>query len=249
MKRILALVVCAFMLISCALAEDYDLEGMDFDSLLALKEAVDREYYSRQEAKGISFAPGTYIVGIDIKPGRYYVKMVEPSPDGSALVNIDKDLETYGKRLTVYAEISLLFTSLDSEQKNIRVESGNVLEIEHGSILFSSSPINQDDYYVYRAPEGTYVPSGVYIVGEDIPAGKYNVYSGTIHGGYARIFYSKETYDKTKFKTNDDEHVFVEVRSTDYYQTITLENGYYVKVERDIVMKKSDYKKPILSFD
>ena len=252
MKKVFALLVTVVLLISCSVigfAEDIDFESMEFDTLQSLKNALDYEYFSRPESKGISLSPGDYTVGIDIKPGRYFFKTVEPCTSNyTPQVYIYKDKEqceswdngNYGEYL--FSE----YCSLDYDQKSVSLEIGNIIRVYSGSILFSKASINQEDYYVYQVPEGTYVPAGVYKVGEDIPVGKYRVYSGTILGGKIKIYFKEETYNSDgSWHLGYDKLVEVDVKPTVVYETVNLEEGQVVLVELDVVMKKQAK----LSFD
>lgn len=51
--------------------------------------------------------------------------------------------------------------------------------------------------YDYTAPEGTSIPTGIYIVGEEIPAGKYTVYFNSQAPACVR------TYANPEDATND----------------------------------------------
>lgn len=252
MKKVFALLATVVLLISCSVigfAEDIDFESMDFDTLQAMKNALDYEYFSRPESKGISLSPGEYTVGIDIKPGRYYIKTVEPCvSDYTPRVHIYKDKEQFESRPRGYYGEYLYdaYCHLEDDQKSVSLEIGNFIYVESGSILFSRTSINQEDYYVYQVPEGTYVPAGVYKVGEDIPVGKYRVYSGTILGGKIKIYFKEETYNSDgSWHLGYDKLVEVDVKPTVVYETVNLEEGQVVLVELDVVMKKQAK----LSFD
>lgn len=252
MKKAFALLVTVVLLISCSVigfAEDIDFESMDFETLQAMKNALDYEYFSRPESKGISLSPGEYTVGIDIKPGRYYIKTVEPCvSDYTPRVHIYKDKEQFESRPRGYYGEYLYdaYCHLEDDQKSVSLEIGNFIYVESGSILFSRTSINQEDYYVYQVPEGTYVPAGVYKVGEDIPVGKYRVYSGTIIGGKMKIYFKEGTYKSDgSWHLGYDKLIEVDVKPTVVYETVDLEEGYVVLVELDVVMKKQAK----LSFD
>ena len=252
MKKAFALLVTVVLLISCSLigfAEDFNFESMDFDTLQSLKNALDYEYFSRPESKGISLSPGDYTVGVDIKPGRYFVKTVEPCESNyTPQVYIHKDKEQFESWINGnYSEYLFNeYCDLNYDQISVSLEIGNIIRVYFGSILFSKASINQEDYYVYQVPEGTYVPAGVYKVGEDIPVGKYRVYSGTILGGEIKIYFKEETYNSDgSWHLGYDKLVEVEVKPTVVYETVDLEEGNIVLVELDVVMKKQAK----LSFD
>ena len=134
------------------------------------------------------------------------------------------------------------YFSLGDEPKSMTLEEGNFLYVQ-GPLLFGAADFDISDYYTYETPEGTYVPAGVYMVGEgddkDIPPGTFAVYPGTISGGDVKIYYSQETFeDDGSWHLGYDKHYEVRVRKNQASETIILEEGYVLLVEKDVVMKK-----------
>ena len=246
MRRVVALLLTGCLALCIpALASEPDVAGMDYSALSELKQKIDAEYYSRPEAEPFTVAEGYYTVGQEINPGRYYVATVTPDENG------------YGVRMHVYVDkaqfdsrpsgrygdyVSDDYFTLGEEPKNMTLEEGNFLYVE-GSLLFSASDFSLTDYYTYEQPEGTYVPAGTYWVGDgedkDIPTGTFTVYAGTVYGGDIKIYYNQETYTQDgSWHLGYDKHYEVRVAKTVASETIQLEEGYVLLVEKDVVMKR-----------
>ena len=228
-----------------ALASEPDVEGMDFSALSELKQRVDAEYYSRPEAEPFTVVEGYYTVGQDINPGHYYVATVTPDKDGYGVrMHVYVDKAQFDSRPSGYygEYISDDYFSLGDEPKSITLEEGNYLYVE-GSLLFSAGEYALSDYYTYEPPEGTYVPAGTYMVGngedKDIPSGTFTVYAGTVYGGDVKIYYSQDTYAQDgSWHLGYDKHCEVRVAKKQASETIVLEEGYVLLVEKDVIMKK-----------
>lgn len=65
----LVLVVFAFS----SVAEQIDLKSMSDDELIAMKDAISEEMIERGIEIDTVFYPGTYVCGVDIRPGVYYL--------------------------------------------------------------------------------------------------------------------------------------------------------------------------------
>lgn len=246
MKRVSAFVLAASLAFCTpVLASDTDVTGLSFTELSELKQRVDAEYNSRPEAEPFDVAPGYYTVGQDINPGRYYVAAVVPNANGySTYMHVYLDKNQFDSRPPLqYGEfLSADFFKLGDDPKSISFEEGNYLWVE-GSLILSSNEFQPSDYSNYEVPEGTYVPAGVYTVGEgedkDIPTGTYTVYAGTINGGDLKIYYSQDTFaDDGSGHHGYDKHYEIDPYDSLSSEMIVLEEGYVLLVENDIVMKK-----------
>ena len=89
----------------------------------------------------------------------------------------------------------------------------------------------------YTPPEGTSIPTGIYIIGEEIPEGKYTVYFNGKAPSRVRTY--ADPADATNdFKDSEFEAVLA------YYNTsveINLKAGYAFRLEyNSVIMKKSE---------
>ena len=242
MKRMISMIIItifAIVTFSC-LAESIDYSGLDYDSLYAIKQAVDLEFYSRPEAEPIKMAEGSYIAGVDIKPGRYYVMMNEPGSYSYARIHVYESRAKYDERPSGYygEYLSDYYAILGEAPISISFEEGNFILIDNGNTLFSVSEFSPEDYYQYEPPEGTIVPVGSYTVGEDgdIPVATFTVYAGDISGGEIKIYYDIKTFkDEGSWHLGYDKHIEVSATESD---SVVLEEGYVVYVEKPVIMKR-----------
>lgn len=254
MKKLVFLLLVAVLtcgMITVAFANDTDLSAMSFEDLSALKQRVDIEYNSRAEAEPFSLAEGQYVAGIDLAPGRYYMACVESGDSGYTTrlhVYVDRaqhDSAPSGR----YGEyLSDDYFGVGDEPKSVRLDEGNFLLLESGSLLISVTPFKSSDYFKYELPDGTLVPAGVYEVGEngEIPAGKYNAFAGTAAGGEVKIYLTKEKFTSDgSWHLGYDQHYELNATRNPKGEGLVLEEGYVVLVEQEIVMKKQQK----LSFD
>lgn len=240
-KKFVALLVCIVLLCSTCYAESMDLTAMSFEELCALKVAIEAELNSRPEAEPFDLSPGLYTVGKDIKAGRYYIMASLPDDYSSQMV-VYATRDAYDQRPSgKYGEYKdRCYLGFGDGFQTIDLEDGNYLYIQEASIKFSVTEFTADDYYKYTPPEGTYVPAGIYFVGEDIPAGVYQVYPANLTEGDVYVY-------ETEAGEGGDwiSHVDVEVTVDGSHETIQVRDGNKVKIDTDVIMKKP----PKLSFD
>lgn len=234
MKKIILLLSCFVFFCSTCYAEETDLTTMSFDELCALKVAVEAELNARPEAEPFDLSPGLYTVGEDVKAGRYYIMASAPH-DYTPIIHVYPTKNAYEENRKFSYSDALKF---GAEYRVIDLEDGNYLHIEWASIKFSVTEFTEDDYYKYTPPEGTYVPAGVYIVGDDIPAGIYQVYPATLVDGIMLVH---------DVEADDDviDHARIKFTVKGTYETVQLRDGNKVEVDTDAIMKKQ----PKLNFD
>ena len=223
-------------------AESLDLSQMDYDNLCALKQQVDMEFNSRPESKPFTLIPGEYEVGKDIKPGRYFALADSPvnTMNDYSYIYVYPDKESFDKREPYAFDKLHIEYALTNTTKSFELVEGSFIWVSTKNAVLSVADFSFSDIYQYKMPEGTYVPAGRYIVGIDIPIGTYHFYSGTQKGGHAYGYASAEdsmaddySHDKAIFQ------IYVDVaKSSDTYQTASLEEGVILVVETDVVMKK-----------
>jgi len=183
--------ICLIMagLLSFSLAEsiaDSDLSALSIDDLILLRTQIDAELMSRPEVENSVLLEGEYTVGVDIKPGTYFITS-NKSNNGWIGIEIYSD-STKSDEINDY---TLQTSGYDIEK--VTFADGQYIAITHGSIL-----LNVAGFPDVKKPEGTEVQSGVYEVGTDIAAGKYTVYHGE---GYAvaSVYPDYNTFEEEKF--------------------------------------------------
>lgn len=150
---------------------------------------------------------GQYKVGEDLPAGEYYVKC-----DGSNL----------------YVEVASDSSGeLDSIIYNLNTAGGVYITVEDGEYLeISGGNLYELDKAPDRGPEDGYYKEGMYKVGEDIPAGEYNVEST---GDLAYIEVATDSRHQIEdIITNDnfENNKFITIEDGQY---LTLSNGAQIK--------------------
>lgn len=243
MKRILVKVVVALLLISTTctfgFAEGFDFSQMSVDELVEIKTSLEAELRSRPEALPFVLSSGVYVVGVDIKPGRYFVATATVEKRSTDL-NVFPTKEIYDQRWTIGgnggAKI-LCNLTIGEEAEHIELTEGNYVDI-NAPVKFSLVEFEKDDYCEYTPPEGTNVPAGIYIVGEDIPAGTYRVFPASVNWGFILIYGNasddNQCLDSQAINLDDGSYI-----------TIRVADGNMIELEVDVVMNKQ----PALTFD
>lgn len=231
-KKVAGLLLAAIILSAMCpvMAESIELADMDYENLVELKQAIDMELFSRPEAEPRVLAPGKYVVGEDIKAGRYYAAV------NSYVFNDDctsrvKVYETDETESSLWCE----WPSLDEAPISIVLNDGNLLSVEYFPITLSIEELSEDQKYEYVVPEGTYVPVGVYEVGKDIPDGAYQVYMGTIYGGDVFVYANDELYKEGTYETRTELRV---IWDDGHMKPLTVQEGNIIVVKKDVVMRK-----------
>lgn len=233
MKRILSILFIVLLFSTSAIAEGLDLSSMSYEQLVELKRAVDNEYYARPEAEPNVLAPGNYIVGEDIQAGTYYVcvNSYEFNQTANTWFRVYESRDAYdaGSEPLWYNYISL-----DEQASCVTLKNGNMVRIGDFPVTMSVRKLAENERYQYAIPDGTYVPCGTYKVGQEIPAGSYQVYMGSIYGGYMAIYPDDAAYKDR----NDATYVELRVIWSDHTKSAVLEDGNVVVVHRDVVLRK-----------
>ena len=233
MKKGLILILCATLMFSIAYGEGIDYKSMTYDELLNIQQSVQNELLSRPESV-FTLEAGTYIIGKDIMPGTYYALMTKPRQG-----YVDTEIWIFpnaaeSEKNIVDAKYESVRFTFGSDSKQVVFKKDNVINVRYATVTLSALPLKFSDYYTYELPEGTYVPIGLYDVDEDIPAGKYIAYSGTINGGSFAV------------KDGDDSEWYeIPIKQESVAIPFVLESGNSLIVEKDIVLKKQ----ASLSFD
>ena len=224
MKKFLATLMVLLLLITPFLAEGLDLEAMDDSSLLALKKAVDMEYSSRIDSEPILLQPNEYVVGEDIKAGRWYARVntYERGIDPSAYLKVKHhyaDTETDG--YTLYQRCRL-----GDPSEIVDVVDGDIIIIEDYPVSFKRSEFDEGQLYKNEMSDGICILEGKYIIGQNIPSGVYRIRTGTDKKVYVMIY-----EDSTACKSNDIKYsVAIRQIDPDPLTAIPLEEGNIIQI-------------------
>lgn len=236
------------LLVVPAIGEALDIGEMDYDSLLALKQEVDLEIDSRPEAEPFVINPGKYVVGSDMKSGKYFVIFAEPVnrtyceymlfPDKLTFTAaLETPLEERSKYLMYRGRINALDRST-----YIDFQEGSYLITEGASIKLSVTDFDDADYFTYTAPEGTVVPLGTYIVGEEIPAGSYTAYPYDTQGAKIYIYKSAEVLaadQSSSIGWEADAKIYLSIIGDDSSAIFKLAEGNIIIIDNVVVMTKN----------
>ncbi|WP_239257231.1 hypothetical protein [Listeria ilorinensis] len=118
-------------------------------------------------AKEVTLGAGTFIIGEDIEPGRYVIHTDEPSGNINSGLNINEILGTD----TSFA-VNDIVATLEKDQE-LQIQNLN-------AVTFTP----KDAPEIASEPTETTFNSGLYYVGIDIPAGKYNVHTEDTSGNF-----------------------------------------------------------------
>lgn len=244
MKKLFSLIVLLALTaaIPTALAEaDFDFSGYSYDELIGVKEQLDAEIATRPEAGERILQPGQYVVGKDIAPGVYDLGFV-PAEEDDTYTN----WYIYDTKQMYDYDVGRLFLG-DLPRDEGRVKEGSSVKVElfdgdYFVIYRSAASIVRTGNVTpvesnYTAPEGTSVPTGIYIVGEEIPEGKYTIYFNGIAPSRVR------TYSNPEDATNDFKDPEFEAVLADYNTSveINLKACYAFRLEyNNVIMKKSE---------
>ena len=150
---------------------------------------------------------GEYKVGDDLPAGEYYVKC-----------------NSYNLYIEVSSDSS---GDLESIIYNLNTEGGVYITVEDGEYLeISGGDLYELDKSPDRGAEDGYYKEGMYKVGDDIPAGEYNVES-TEDLAYIEVASdSRHQIDSIVTNDNFENNKFVTLEDGQY---ITLSNGAQIK--------------------
>ena len=120
MRKLLCLLMAILLIGTVALAESIDLSALSDDELLALKDQLDSVIYERELFSSTLFPAGLYVVGEDIKAGKYAVHVGNADIVGHIRLYANKeDLESRDESfdLTIYpGSVQHFFVSLEDHQ-------------------------------------------------------------------------------------------------------------------------------------
>ena len=244
MKKILPLILLVSLLLSVhvAIAEaDFDFTSYSYEQLIGIKEQLDAEITTRPEAGERILQPGQYVVGKDIAQGVYDVGFVAAEEDDTYT-----NWYIYDTKQMYDYDVSRLYLG-DLPRDEGRVQEGSSVKVElfdgdYFVIYRSAASIERTGNavpveYDYTAPEGTSIPTGIYIIGEEIPAGKYTIYFNGEAPSRVRTYANPE--DATNdFKDTDFEAVVANYNTS---VEVNLKEGYAFRLEyNNVIMKKSE---------
>lgn len=242
MKRVVVVLMIALIFIGVANADEstlIDFTGYSFDELTRIKADLMKEISKRPEGETIVLGSGQYKIGEDLPAGVYSFKFMQNDKDvawtdyyvyeNESMYKYDVDrlwlgdmprLEDYLEenreaRVVLYPEEMLVLTRNGAEVERI-----------------GDAPNHESNY---EAPSGTKIPKGEYTIGEEIPAGTYQIYYNGESTARVRVFEDAEEADNTFNKGKE-----IILGESNPEGMITVTEGNVIRIEyTPIIMAKS----------
>jgi hypothetical protein len=248
MKKIVSITLCLslslLVLFTLAASADIstDFSNYTYNELISLKEALDTEIMSRPENGKTKLSEGNYVVGSDISAGRYTLYFLADETDDTST-----DYFVYeNKSMYDYDVDRLWLGDLPKNEGTIKDGKFASIELINGDyfVLYNSgaevertgnaAEIADSDFV---APEGTTIPTGKYIVGDEIPEGKYNVYCNGKSTSRFRVY--PDVDEASNMFGDPTVEVVLNVNNAS--TALNLKEGQVVTVEySNIIMTKSE---------
>ena len=141
MKKVLIIMCAAILFLTPAFAEDYDFSEKKLDELIMLRSRIDEEITTRIGTNNSMIYMGSYLVGTDIKAGRYLItctKENENATNGMVIVVFRSD-EAYEANYPTsyvygdYRDNADVFIGIDEgESALLSIQDGDHLVINWG---------------------------------------------------------------------------------------------------------------------
>lgn len=159
MKKFL-LVLIVLLLISVALpavslADGFDFSSMSLEELLGLRNAVDEEIRARVSTPSAALYNGVYIVGKDIKPGRYLLTVLQPVVEEKSRLGYVDGKDTTLFYTIDYAEVYIEFADGEDDILYLHAGESMILDLTEGTVMTINDVISAT---LTEAPQTSYIP-------------------------------------------------------------------------------------------
>ena len=243
MKKLIAFSLSFFLMLICSpvsLAEGpFDFSGYTLEELLDIRADLMEEIASRPGGEKMALGAGQYLIGEDLQAGIYTFKFVQ---NGNSDVS-RTDYYVYENESMYKYDVDRLWLG-DMPRVDGSLEGDGETRIslypgEYLVFLYNGAEIERignvsERNSEYEVPNGTAIPKGEYTIGEDIPAGSYNIYFSGFATSRVRVFKDAK----------EAENIFNEGRETILNTAnpkgmITVAEGNILRVEySQIIMTK-----------
>ena len=143
MKRFFALalaLVLAFSLAPVCYAE-YDLSGLSFDELVALKDQINRAIWDSDQWQEVEVPQGVWEVGPDIPAGKWTIL---PKPYAATSIKIGNETKDGGTNVNMKIsqtikdkDFQLYSAESDISSWTVELEDGQYLKVDSGPAIFT----------------------------------------------------------------------------------------------------------------
>ncbi|MBR3239189.1 MAG: hypothetical protein IKF99_12200 [Oscillospiraceae bacterium] len=244
MKKMISWTLSLFLALVCipsALAKGpIDFSGYTLEELLEIKADLTEEIASRPGGEKMVLGAGKYTVDVDIPAGIYTFKFVQNGDNDVSRT----DYYVYENESMYKYDVDRLWLGdmpreegyLEGDgETRISIYPGEFLNLRYNGAEIARVGNVSDRNSGYVAPEGTIIPKGNYTIGEEIPAGTYNIYYSGTTTSRVRVFQDANEADGT---FNKGKETILDVMNPD--GVVTLVEGNILRVEyTQIIMTKS----------
>ena len=241
MKRVITFVVVFVLLVTCvSLAEStIDFSEYTLEELIQIKSDLSDEIAKRPGGEKTALGAGQYRIGEDLPAGVYAFRFVQ---------NGDKDVER--SDYYVYENESMYKYDVDrlwlgdmpridgslrgDGETRISLYPGEFLSLRYNGAEIERVGNVSEPVINYEIPEGTDIPKGEYVIGEEIPVGTYKIYYNGKGTARVRVFIDADEADSI---FNEGKETILNTTNTE--GTVFLSDGNVLRVEyTPIIMAK-----------
>lgn len=140
MRRVFCLLLALSLFCASTALADFDLSGLSFDELLALRAQVEQAIMQSDEWQEVTVPAGLYLVGREIPAGRW---VIAAAPGSTAKVykgsKLNADKTTFDFPYTferLYNKTNRYYTPGDNESVTWDLDDGIYILVEEGSVVF-----------------------------------------------------------------------------------------------------------------
>ena len=246
MKKALAFIISFILLNACAgiaLAESVviDFSGYSLEELIQIKADLMEEIANRPGGEKMTLGSGQYRIGEDLPAGVYSFKFVQNGDKDVSRTDYyvyeNESMYKYDVDRLWLGDMPRLEGALKGDgETRISLYPGEFLSIRYNGAEVQRVGNITERKTDYEAPSGTTIPKGEYTIGEEIPAGSYQIYYNGQSTARVRVFQDAEEADNT---FNKGKETILDESNPE--GTVALNEGNVLRVEyTPIIMTKGD---------
>ena len=243
MKRTVVIILALMLAVAsvgfCMAEGSIDFSNYTLDELIQLKAELTEEIGKRPGGEKLVLGSGQYKIGGDLPAGIYTFKFVaNGDPDMTRTeyyVYENESMYKYDISRLWLGDMPRVEGSLTGQgETRISLYPGEYLSLRYnGAEVERVGNVTERDNG-YTVPEGTTIPKGNYIIGEEIPAGTYTIYFSGTTTSRVRVFQDSREADNS---FNKGKETILDSSNTE--GTVMLNEGNVLRVEyTPIIMKK-----------
>ncbi len=143
MKKVITILmtVALFLALAVPACADFDLSGLSYEELVALKDQINLAIWNSEEWQAVTVPQGVWEVGADIPEGKW---TIHAAPEVTAFVYIGDELKEGGTSVEWYIFETLTGTKYfsykpdrDKTEFTVELEAGQYILIKSGNVIFT----------------------------------------------------------------------------------------------------------------